>query len=67
MMFRYIGLYELREPKEAFSVQEPRKLPQLSRLKKFMISTFIVVIASFILYYSVSFSKYTQLGVKYVI
>lgn len=43
-------------------------MAELSRLKKFMICTFIVAIASLLVmfYYSVSFSKYTQLGVKYV-
>lgn len=67
-MIRYIGLYELQSPKEASFIQEPRKMAELSRLKKFMICTFIVAIASFIVmfYYSVSFSKYTKLGVKYV-
>ena len=43
-------------------------MAELSRLKKFMLCTFIVAIASFLVmfYYSVSFSKYTRLGVKYV-
>lgn len=43
-------------------------MAELSRLKKFMICTFIVATLSFIVmfYYSMSFSKYTALGVKYV-
>ena len=43
-------------------------MAELSRLKKFMLCTFIVALASFVVmfYYSVSFSKYTTLGVKYV-
>lgn len=43
-------------------------MAELSRLKKFMLCTFIVAIASFMVmfYYSVSFSKYTKIGVKYV-
>ena len=43
-------------------------MAELSRLKKFMLCTFIVAIASFLVmfYYSVSFSKYTRMGVKYV-
>ena len=43
-------------------------MAELSRLKKFMLCTFIVAIASFLVmfYYSVSFSKYTRIGVKYV-
>ena len=43
-------------------------MAELSRLKKFMLCTFIVAIASFLVmfYYSVNFSKYTRIGVKYV-
>lgn len=43
-------------------------MAELSRLKKFLLCTFVVAIASFVVmfYYSVSFSKYTRLGVKYV-
>ena len=43
-------------------------MAELSRLKKFMLCTFIVAIASFVVmfYYSVSFSKYTRLSVNYV-
>lgn len=43
-------------------------MAELSRLKKFMLCTFIVAVASFMVmfYYSVNFSKYTRLGVKYV-
>ena len=45
-----------------------KQMAELSRLKKFMLCTFIVAIASFLVmfYYSVSFSKYTRMGVKYV-
>lgn len=43
-------------------------MAELSRLKKFMLCTFVVAIVSFVVmfYYSVSFSKYTRLGLKYV-
>lgn len=43
-------------------------MAELSRLKKFMLCTFIVAVASFVVmfYYSVSFSKYTRIGVNYV-
>lgn len=43
-------------------------MAELSRLKQFMLCTFVVAIVSFVVmfYYSVSFSKYTRLGIKYV-
>ena len=43
-------------------------MAELSRLKKRMLCTFIVALASFVVmfYYSVSFSEYKRLGVKYV-
>lgn len=43
-------------------------MAELSRLKKFLLCTFIVAIASFIVmfYYSVNVSKYTSLGMRYV-
>lgn len=43
-------------------------MAELSRLKKFLLYTFIVAIASFIVmfYFSVNFSKYTRLGMRYV-
>lgn len=43
-------------------------MAELSRLKKFLLCTFIVAIASFIVmfYYSVNVSKYASLGIRYV-
>ena len=43
-------------------------MAELSRLKRFMLCTFIVAVASFVVmfYYSVSFPKYTNTGVNNV-